>query len=62
MSKEAYIAAHEALVAEHMEATGCTWDQAYNDPGLQDQAYNRMRDSYADRADDLRQRRKEGML
>ena len=60
MSKELYMAAHEALVEEEMERTGCDWQTAYERTA--DAAWNRMRDNLADRADHYRQMRKDGML
>ena len=57
MSKEAYMAAHEALVEEEMERTGCDWSTAYERTA--DAAYDRMRDNLADLGDALRQRAKE---
>lgn len=56
MSKEAFIAAHEALVNEMMDRTGCDWSEAYE--ATADAAYDRMRDMLADKADELRQRAK----
>lgn len=49
MSKEHYMAAHEALVEEEMERTGCDWSTAYERTA--DAAYDRMRDNLADLAD-----------
>jgi hypothetical protein len=60
MSKEQYIAAHEALVEEEMERTGCDWQTAYDRTA--DGAWDRMRDGMAGRADYYRQLRKDGML
>lgn len=60
MSKELYIAAHERLVAEEMDRTGCDWTEAYERTA--DRAYDCMRDDLADRADYYRQLRKDGML
>lgn len=60
MSKELYIAAHERLVAEEMDCTGCDWTTAYERTA--DRAYDAMRDDLADTADDLRQRAKDGRL
>lgn len=60
MSKEAFMAAHEALVEEYLDShPNATWEQAYE--ATSDGAYDRMRDRLADQADDLRQRRKEGL-
>jgi hypothetical protein len=60
MSKEHFMAAHEALVEEYLdEHPEATWEQAYS--ATADGAYNRMRDRLADMADDYRQRRKEGL-
>jgi hypothetical protein len=60
LSKEHFIAAHEQLVAEEMDRTGCDWSTAYE--RTSDAAYDRMRDNLADRADYYRQMRKDGML
>ena len=58
MSKELFIAAHEELIEEYLEAhPDATWSQAYEATG--DAAYNRMRDKFADAADRLRMERKE---
>ena len=57
MNKEHYIAAHERLVAEMMDRTGCDWQTAYDATG--DKAYDAMREDLADRADHLRQLRKD---
>ena len=57
MNKEHYIAAHERLVAEMMDRTGCAWSTAYN--ATKDKAYDAMREGLADRADYLRQLRKD---
>jgi hypothetical protein len=60
MSKDAFIAAHEALVDEYLEShPSATWQQAYD--ATADGAWNRMRDHYAGMADDLRERRKYGL-
>ena len=59
MSKDAYIRAHEQLIAEQMEATDCSWEAAYNDPVLQDKAYHNMREHYANVADEARKRARE---
>lgn len=53
MTKEAFMAAHEALVEEEMDRTGCDWTTAYERTA--DSAWDRMRDDYADRADYYRQ-------
>ncbi len=60
MSKELYMAAHEALVEEEMDRTGCDWTTAYERTA--DRAFDRMRDDMADRADYYRQLRKDEML
>lgn len=60
MTKELYLAAHERLVAEEMDRTGCDWTTAYERTA--DRAYDAMRDDLADRADALRQARKDGAL
>lgn len=52
MSKEDYIAAHEALVEEEMERTGCDWQTAYD--RTSDRAWDRMRDNLADATDHYR--------
>ena len=57
MSKDAFIAAHEELTDQMMEATGCTWEEAYEATG--DAAYDHMRDRLADLADMARNRAKE---
>ncbi len=49
MSKDAYIAAHEALIAARMDRTGCDWTTAYE--GTADAAWDRMREDYADKID-----------
>lgn len=54
MSKELYIAAHEKLVDEEMERTGCNWSTAYERTA--DRAWDRMRDDLADMADQLNDR------
>lgn len=56
--KDLYIAAHEELIEEMMETTGCDWDTAYNATG--DAAYLRMSDRMAYLADRLRDQEKEG--
>ena len=58
MSKDAFIAAHEALVDEYLDAhPDVSWEEAYDITA--DVAYDRMRDTLADRADHLRQIRKD---
>ena len=53
MSKELYIAAHEALIDEYLEETGSDdWSAAYE--AAADQAFERMQDQLADRADAIR--------
>ena len=55
MSKELYIACHEALIEEYPEENGlddCHWHDAYE--ATADKAYERMRDMLADRADNIR--------
>lgn len=53
MSKELYIAAHEALIDEYLEETGTDdWSAAYE--ATADQAFERMQDQLADRADAIR--------
>ena len=58
MSKELYMAAHEQLVDEEMERTGCDWQTAYDRTA--DRAYDRMVDRLADMADAARDRAKYG--
>ena len=58
MSKEHYMAAHEELVDEEMERTGCDWQTAYERTA--DAAHDRMIDRYADMADAMRDRAKYG--
>ena len=60
MSKELWLAAHEALVEEEMDRTGCDWTTAYERTA--DKAWDRARDDMADRADHYRQLRKDEML
>lgn len=60
MSKELYMAAHEAEIEAEMERTGCDWSEAYERTA--DRAYDRMRDDLADRADYYRQLRKDAGL
>lgn len=53
MSKELYMAAHEALIDEYLEETGSDdWSAAYE--ATADQAFERMQDQLADRADAIR--------
>lgn len=55
MSKELYIAAHEAEVEAYLEAhPDADWSEAYE--ATADRAYNRMREDLADRADALKDR------
>lgn len=59
MSKELFMAAHERLIEEYLEAhPHATEAQAYDRTA--DLAYERMRDDLADRADFAFQRAKEG--
>lgn len=59
MSKELYMAAHEELIAERMEADPMlSWSDAYDYTA--DAAYDRMKENLADMADQLRQREKDG--
>ncbi len=61
MSKKHYIQAHEALVEEYMNAhPDADWTEAYE--ATSDHAYGRMIDNLADRADQMRQLRKDGLL
>ena len=61
MSKEWFMAAHEALVEEYLEAhPDADWSEAYE--ATADGAWGRMRDNMADRADYYRQARKDGLL
>jgi hypothetical protein len=58
MSKELYIAAHEELVSEYMDAhPGVSWTAAYYITA--DAAYERMKDRMADMADHYRDQMKE---
>lgn len=59
MSKELYFAIHEELAGQYLEDNFCDQKQAYE--ATADQAFEVMRDRLADQADDLRQRRKEGL-
>ena len=59
MRKELFMAAHEQLVEEYLDAhPNATWDEAYERTA--DGAYYRMCDRMADHADMLRMRMKEG--
>ena len=61
MSKDAFIAAHEALVEEYLDANpDVSWEEAYDITA--DAAWRRVRKAMADRADRIRQLRKEGLL
>lgn len=53
MSKELFIDAHEQLVAEYLER------HPHANDATADNAWNRMRDNIADRADYLRMKQKE---
>ena len=50
--KEAFIRAHEELIAEHMDRYGCDWTRAYEATG--DMAYDRAADNMAAQIDALR--------
>lgn len=55
MSKELFMACHEALVEEYLDENSLDdghWHEAYE--ATADKAYDRMRDMLADRADDIR--------
>ena len=52
MSKELYMSAHEELIEEEMERTGCDWSTAYEK--MADRAWDRMTDRLADMADHYR--------
>lgn len=55
MSKELYIACHEALVEEYLNENSLDdshWHEAYE--ATADKAYARMQDMLADRADNIR--------
>jgi len=55
MSKELYIACHEALVEEYLNENSLDdshWQEAYE--ATADKAYIRMQDMLADRADNIR--------
>jgi hypothetical protein len=59
MSKELFMAAHEDLIEQYLEAhPEASWDEAYK--STSDQAYGHMQDRLADMADNLRLRAKEG--
>lgn len=59
MSKELFMAAHEQLIEEYLEAhPDATEDEAYE--ATADGAWDRMRDNIADQIDYLRMKRKEG--
>ena len=59
MSKELFMAAHEEVIAEYLEANpGATEDEAYDVTA--DAAYLRMQDKYADMIDAARDRAKYG--
>ena len=63
MSKELYIACHEALIEEYLEENGLDdshWHEAVE--ATADKALGRMKDVLADRIDCYRQIRKEGLL
>lgn len=61
MSKELFMAAHERLIEEYLEAhPNATEAEAYDKTA--DFAYDRMRDDLADRIDAYRQRMKDGAL
>jgi hypothetical protein len=52
MSKEHFIAAHEELIAQEMDETGCSEDEAYT--RTIDMAWLRMNDRLAGMADHYR--------
>ena len=59
MSKELFIAAHEQVIDEYLEAhPNSDWGEAYEKTA--DAAYGRMRENIADLIDRERDRRKEG--
>ena len=61
MSKEHFMTAHDALIEEYLKAhPEAEWHDAYE--ATADGAWDRMRDTLADRADHLRQLRKDGMI
>ena len=57
MSREMFNDAHEELVEEMMEETGCSWSEAYEKTA--DAAYDRMCGNLADRIDHIRQLQKD---
>lgn len=58
MTKEHFIAAHEALVSEYLDAyPDASWDEAYD--ATADGAWDRMRDTIASRIDEQRARMKD---
>lgn len=60
-TKELYMAAHERLMEEYMEAhPDASDEEAYENTA--DHAYGRMIDDMGDMADRMRQLRKDGML
>jgi hypothetical protein len=60
MSKEFFMAAHDELIEEYLEAhPNANWSQAYD--ATADAAYGRMQDRMADWSDAIRQQRKEGL-
>ena len=60
MSKELYMAAHDELIAEEMDATGCDEATAYDRTA--DRAWDRMADKLADLADHYIDLEREGRL
>lgn len=61
MSKELYMAAHEDAIEEYLgEHPGVDWHEAYE--ATADAAYARMQSNLADKIDQVRQLRKEGLL
>ena len=57
MSKDLYLACHEALIEEYMEEMGCDYNEAYE--ATADAAYVRMQDNLADYADMRRKQKME---
>ena len=58
--KELFMAAHEELIEEYLEAhPDADWSTAYERTG--DAAGSRYRDKFADMVDEARMRRKEGV-
>jgi hypothetical protein len=57
MSKELFMSAHEELIEEEMERTGCDWTTAYE--LMADRAWDRMTDRLADMADHYHQMQKD---